>query len=144
MMGETENNMLMKTRYGILSTAFALFSLVEPASAQAIAPQNNAPQKIAPPKKAVPDPPVLALEIQQVNGRLEAQFTNNTMSIVGILLGKQKLLLKPGKIGTLPLLKREVLKIYQRNQNEEKFQIKHMAQLPLRIRKAQFLAPRKN
>jgi hypothetical protein len=126
----------MKIQHVILTTiAFGLFLLVGTVSEKGIAPQQQAPKG-----KAII--PALELEILQLKGRMVARFKNNTKKRLAILLGQYKLALKPGKTGTLPLLKVETLKIYESIQNEKKFNLKHAVRIAPQVGKAQFLAPR--
>ena len=86
----------------------------------------------------------LVMEIREVNGRMEARFTNNTPDEVGVVLGKRGLRLKPGKSGTLAVPKVEELKIYDFGEEgkERKPRLRVAAMIAPQVGERQFLGPK--
>ena len=124
--------------YSILICGSAL--LAESVSGQVVAPP--APQQNAAKKKKVA--PSLAMDIRNVNGKLEAQFTNNTPNEVGVALGKKVLRLKSGKSGSLAVPIVENLKIYdfERDGKGLKPRLRVSTMIAPQVGKRQFLSPK--
>lgn len=89
-------------------------------------------------------PPVLAMEIHEVAGGMEAEFTNHTTAEVGVKVGKQLIKLKPGESAGFPIQKQEKLNIYEKFRKQGKNEWRHRAVTFIfpRAGKAEFLRPR--
>lgn len=88
--------------------------------------------------------PALDMEIRRVNGIMEAHLANNTRREVGVLVGNNRLRLKPGQVGSLAVPKVEKLQIceFVDDGNGMKSRIFVETMISPKVGNRRFLAPK--